>query len=166
MTAFAQLPTTRRGTVGEDIAKAFFVRRGCTPFGPVVDGSHPIDLTLLTPKGDVVLVDVKTYPRRYVRPETGIDLPDWHTYQHLAERNPGVTVYLLFVDPFERAMYGGAITSLVDHAREEGSKVYFPLKALRVVSWLEPHEVRKIGPPKDAGRYRHVKPYYLNLPTP
>ena len=166
MTAFAQLTTTRRGTVGEDIAKAFFVRRGCVPFGPAVDGSHPIDLTLLTPKGDLVLVDVKTYPRRYVRPETGIDQPDWQTYQHLAMRNPGIVVYLLFVDAFERAMYGGRVEELSSCARPEGGKVYFPLGALQHVSCLSAEEVRRIGPPKDATRYRHVTPYYINPTTP
>jgi len=140
MTAFAQLRTTRKGAIGERIVKRYLTRKGWQVYTPD-DGPHLVDFLAMRPNGKTIAVDVKTYPRQYVRNYTGIDKADYLKYITYAKENP---VKLFFVDEVERMIYGADISDLEDVATESKGKVYFPLEAMTSVQTLSPTEVQQI----------------------
>lgn len=159
MNNFRQLPTTRKGEAGEQIAKKIFMDRGAFPYAPAIDGPHPIDFAVMSKKGNITLVDVKTYPRRYMAPQTGIDKADWESYQALHE-STGLRVYLMFIDAFEQCIYGAGLDVLKPTAKVEGDKVYFDLCYLQPMAKLSAEGLSKIGPIKSPERYKGVTPFF------
>lgn len=156
---FHELPTTRKGTAGERLAIAYLNEIGVETFDPTASGPHSVDLFAICSNGRPLFIDVKTYPRRYRDESTGIDAADLHKYQRL-EAETGIPVYLLFVDVFERAMYGALISDLDGNRKVERTKVYFPLSAFRVLKQLSAADLLKLAPIKEPERYRNVAPYF------
>jgi Holliday junction resolvase-like predicted endonuclease len=156
---FSELLTTRKGKAGEDVARAYMEKMGRAVYGRDQDSPRPIDFIVVNPvDGRVTLVDVKTYPRLYSAERTGIDAEDWRKYQLLAERS-GNLVYLLFVDVFERTIYGAFLNDLSDDL-SDGRKVYFPLSLLRPLHRLTPAEASNLSPVQCETCYLLVDPYF------
>lgn len=140
MTAFTQLRTTRKGAIGERIARRLLERRGWTVYKPARDNTpHPIDFLVFRPGRPVMAVDVKTYPRRRHYSDTGIDSADWYAYKSFS-----CPVSLIFVDEVQRSVYGATISTLEPLARSEGLKTYFPLDAMTVISTLTAEELAQL----------------------
>jgi hypothetical protein len=159
---FTELKTTKQGTAGEDIARRYLIRNRYLPFVPGFEGSHPIDFITIKPgENSLIAIDAKTYPRRYVAEQTGIDTADYFTYKSF-EKALKLKVYLMFVDPFERAIYGAYLSQLETLAIPESEKVYFPLHAFKLLDWLTPEDLTNLAPIKKPERYRRVKPYFRN----
>ena len=157
---FTELPTTRKGAVGEAIVIAHLLSKGCMPYRPAINGPHSIDLAVLDPSGgQMYLIDVKTYARRFKADQTGIDAADYRTYRDLTSQFPQATVYVLFVDAYERCIYGARLLELEPFATLEGTKVYFPLSRMRPHRELTKAEVERIGVNNPQG-YRYVAPYF------
>jgi hypothetical protein len=158
---FQQLPETQRGDIGEAIADGYFFRKGWYSYSPP-DAPHPIDRLLLTDAG-IFAVDVKTYPRQYSRPCTGIDTPDHHKY--LAIEDTGLSVVLFFVDPFEGCIYRGWIRQLRDEAKHHKGKTYYPLRLMKFVRRLTAEELADLDQPEDQRYQRTTKFFAINIPS-
>jgi len=157
---FQQLPTTRRGNIGEAIADGYFKSQGWFPYS-APEGSHPIDRVLMTDCG-VFAVDVKTYPRQFSRPCTGIDLPDHHKY--LAIEATGLPVVLFFVDHFEGCIYSGRIAKLSQAAKHYDGKTYYPLRLMKFVRRLTAAELEALHFPPDPRYLTTPKFFAINKP--
>jgi hypothetical protein len=152
---FQQLPTTRRGNIGEAIADGYFKSQGWFPYS-APEGSHPIDRLLMTECG-VYAIDVKTYPRQFSRACTGIDTPDHHKY--LAIEKKGIPVVLLFIDPYEGCIYSGRIAKLSQAAKHYDKKTYYPLQLMKFVRRLTASELESLYFPPDP-RYQTTPKYF------
>lgn len=157
---FQQLPTTKRGNVGEAIADSYFSAKGWFPYSPPT-GPHPIDRILMTDSG-LFAVDVKTYPRQFSRPETGIDTADHNKYLKLEK--DGLPVVLFFVDAFEGCIYSGRINQLKHHAHQHQRKTYYPLQRMRFTRRLTAGELAQLNYQKDS-RY-HLTPKFFAINKP
>ncbi|MTB50066.1 hypothetical protein [Lewinella sp. W8] len=164
---FTDLPTTKRGDVGERIVYDHLRAKGCHIYEPE-DGPHPIDRFMVARDGQCFAFDVKTYRRQFTRPYTGIDAPDFEKYTSLR----GVTVLLFFVDAFERCIYWIKINPEGHRAPSdepatgngliyEHRKVYFPLSDMTVLRALTDEELRELGPQDRPERYEYTRPYFL-----
>jgi hypothetical protein len=159
---FLEQKTTKQGTAGEDIARRYLIRNRYLPFVPGFEGSHPIDFITIKPgENNLIAIDAKTYARRFVAEQTGIDAADYFTYKSF-EKARKLKVYLMFVDPFEKAIYGAYLSELEAFAIPEKEKVYFPLHAFKLLDWLSPEDLSTLAPIEKPERYRRVKPYFIN----
>jgi hypothetical protein len=157
---FTKLPTTQRGNVGEKIAFELLVKKGWRLMTNYQSGPHLVDAVGIreTEFGfDVVAIEVKCYPRCYSRAQTGVDAKDFHTYKRLARAIP---LTILFVDPFERAIYALAFRDHLDAATFDDGKAYFDLSLCKGVAWLTPNQVAAIGWKMNA-YYQDVKPFFV-----
>lgn len=157
---FKSLATTRKGTAGEAIARDYFRKEGHQPYAPDFDGSHPVDFLIRNPiKRTLTAVEVKTYARRYVAPQNGMDLNDYERYQAF-EREEGIKVYVIFVDPFEGAMYGAFLADLGEPDATTKGRVYFNLERFRLLKRLTSKEQKSLPPSPVAEKYRRVIPFF------
>lgn len=159
---FQALETTKKGNVGEYLVKNLIERSGWLIYQPAEDMPHLIDFICMKKDGaQIIAVDVKTYPRRYCCPDTGIDTRDFEKYQGF-ERESGIPVHLVFVDEIEQAVYGGRLRYLARYASPDGRKVYFPLERMRLHRHLfadELEEIRAVST-TDVSRYRNTELYF------
>jgi hypothetical protein len=158
---FQQLPTTRRGDVGEVIADRYFDAQGWHSYKPPTGPPHPVDRVLMTKSG-IFAVDVKTYARQFSRPSTGIDTADHKKY--LTIEDGGLPVVLFFIDPFEGCIYSGRISQLRHVATNVNEKTYYPLTAMRFTRRLTEQERKLLHAPADP-RYTFTQPFFaINQP--
>lgn len=123
-TKFTALRTKKTGDVGERIAHGIMQRQGLIPYSQPLGGA-PIDFLCLKPTEygfEVAGIEVKTYARRFSCYQTGVDTADYWTYKDLAKIMP---LSIIFIDPFERCIYGLAFREHQDKALFEPGKVYF-----------------------------------------
>lgn len=146
MTNFAQLASTRKGNIGEEIVRDMLTGWGYTVYSPPAGRTHPIDFIAAKPD-ELTAIDVKTYPRLFLKPYTGIDAADWHTYINLPTQ--GAPVRLFWVDEFERMVYGQRIERLAKVVTFTKDKALFPLSAMTAVRSLTDAECNAL---MDAGR--------------
>lgn len=157
------LATTRKGTTGEAIARDYFIQLGYQPYAPDFEGSHPIDFLIRNPiKRTFTAVEVKTYARRYVAPQNGMHRNDFERYQAF-ESQEGVKVYLVFVDPFEGAMYGAFLTGLGEPDATSKGRVYFNLERFRLLKRLTVKEQKALPASPAKEMYRRVIPFFSQL---
>ena len=157
------LATTRKGTTGEAIARDYFIEQGYQPYAPDFEGSHPVDFLIRNPiKRTFTAVEVKTYARRYVAPQNGLHRNDLESYQAF-ESKEGIKVYLIFVDPFEGAMYGAFLTDLREPDATTKGRVYFNLERFRLLKRLTAKEQRALPPSPVKSKYKRVVPFFKQV---
>lgn len=159
---FNQLPTTKRGDIGEQIVDDYLIERGCRLYKPE-EGPHPIDRFMVNAAGHAFAYDVKTYPRLFSSNKTGIDIPDYYKY---CQMDP-VPVLLFFVDAFEGCLYFHQLNRKDGHRAPvfDKQKVYFHLSDMTFCRSLTAGEVARIGGIKQPERYKNVKRHFPNLKT-
>lgn len=122
--------TTRKGALGEQIARRHLESRGLIVYAPLTDGAHLFDfLCANKQKQSIVAAEVKTKPRRLHFPDTGIDVRHFNDYMAIQTKY-GIDVFLYFVDEHERRIYGNKLQTLiasreVDH---NGKTIVYPLR--------------------------------------
>lgn len=160
-TDFQALETTKKGNAGEYLVKGIIERSGWLIYQPADDAPHLIDFLCHKPGEGLIGVDVKTYPRRWCCPDTGIDSRDFGKYEAF-EWQHAIPVHLVWVDEIERAIYGGRLRYLSQHAQHAGGKVYFPLSAMRLHRHLFPDELAEIRAVStvDVSRYQDTELFF------
>ena len=155
---FEELTTTRKGAIGERIVKRFLVSRGLTIY-QVDKQPHPIDFMVMNEKSEPYFVEVKTYPRRINKLDTGIDLADWYKYLQIGLKS---VVWLFFVDEIEGCCYVSSLSDLHSNNIIEGGKIYFPLGSFRVLFWLDRKhliEIKKVSNINEAN-YKGIRLFF------
>lgn len=136
MSAFTDLPTTRRGEIGERLVLDRLRKQGYVIY-PAPPAAHLVDAFAwregLT---DAVAIEVKTYPRRRCCEDTGVDAADWSRYTAMSTR-----VLLFFVDVVQRSIYYADVVDLEPCAAHEAGKVYFPLFLFQTFDRLTNNEI-------------------------
>ena len=147
------------GDVGEVIVRRHLKKMDWTVFGQAFPGTAPIDGFAIRPKidgCDVIAFEVKTYPRRFAYPQTGIDSKDFYTYKEVSKELP---LSIIFVDPFECCMYGLPFRDNLEKGVFEGIKVYFDLALMKKIRGLTKEELRAINW-KPTPHYQGVEKFF------
>lgn len=153
MQTFHKLKTTKKGAIGERIIEQF-LQKWRWRYKAAPKQSHLVDFRAVTDKGEAVAVEVKTYPRRATRNDTGIDAADHKKYMAMECR-----VLLLFVDQFEQMIYGQWLDQLHVTA-QDGNKVYFHLSYMKLVRALQAHEQAALSKYALDSRYKRTERYF------
>jgi len=134
------MTTTKKGNIGEP---------------------HTVDFFAQYKGKKLFAVEVKTYPRRALYDQTGIDAADYDTYLHMLKEQDIDTV-VVWVDEFEQMIYQNRISILQRFAQPKDGKVYFGLGAMRKVRRLNAEEVRAIRARSttDYKMYENVKRFF------
>ena len=126
-TTFQKLRTTKLGEAGEALIEKHFTAKGWTIYRPKRGKRHPLDMIGIDLQGRVLLIEVKTYPKRWAYSDTGIDARDWLAYLEIQRKNPN-PILLVFIDIAQKSAYYFQIGyDLIQAAHAQGDKVYFPL---------------------------------------
>ena len=138
----------RKGQIGERIVDRWLIDRGFVPYHPIDGVAHPFDrLVASKDKSRLVVVEVKTKPRRYAYPDTGIDERHYQDYMNIWTRYR-IPVFLAFVDEDMRKVYGATLKELVSPRGEYPwhyrNIVYFPLSSMRDIAPLSDDDCTKL----------------------
>jgi hypothetical protein len=152
---FTDLKTTQKGRIGERIVRGLLDRWGWR-YKEAPNRSHLIDFVAVTARGEHLGVEVKTYPRRAFKKDTGIDAADFEKYS-----NMGMDAILIFVDQFEGCIYGQRLSNIKDHAFREGWKVYFPLERMQPIRRLSASELKQLARYPLSTHYVNTKRHFI-----
>lgn len=132
-TTFQKLRTTKLGEAGEALIEKHFTAKGWTIYRPKKGKRHPLDMIGIDQSGQVVLIEVKTYPKRWAYSDTGVDARDWLAYLEIQRKNPN-PILLVFIDIHEKRVYYFQINyELIHAAHAADDKVYFPLSLAKTL---------------------------------
>jgi len=140
MKDFTDLLTTRKGSIGELFALRFFHARNVPLYPTWGDGSHPADF-IMQGRESLAYVEVKTYPRRYVAAQTGIDQVDGRKVYFSLRRMH--MIKKLTAKDLEQ------LPEIDDAHRYRNVKPYFWLESNRIQQPIK-RGIRQIRPPKKA----------------
>ena len=142
---FNDLPTTRKGTAGENIVKEILRHKDYKVYTPGDDASFPVDFIVMKQDGNAVnfigLVDSKCFPRCHSYTRTGIDKKDFDTYVGLLKFLP---VTIVFVDGHERMAYALPLALEHKNATFSHGKAWFELSAMTPLCKLSAADLRAI----------------------
>lgn len=148
------------GAIGEKITDRILKDRGVSIFKPAFPHeSNVIDRVGITSKGRFIFSETKCYPRRFVRPEQGIDKADLIKYVRIITKNPSIYFMVFFVDAFERKVLAFNLSAHFKAGRIEGNKVYFPLDLMSPIYDLGQEDLAAINWRFDE-RYRKVERFF------
>ncbi len=147
------------GDIGEIIVRNYFKKKGWVVYGQAFKGAAPVDgyaTRFVEGKADVIAFEVKTYPRRFSYPKTGIDIADFYTYREISYAVP---LTILFVDPFEKCIYALPFRDNHEKGRFEDGKVYFDLELMKRLTKLTNEDLAAIGW-RPTAHYINVQKYF------
>ena len=142
---FNDLPTTRKGTAGENIVKEILRHKKYKVYNPGEDASFPVDFVVMKQHANAVnfigLVDAKTYPRCHSYTRTGIDKKDFDTYVGLLKFLP---VTIIFIDGFEQVAYALPLALEHKNATFSHGRAWFELASMTPLCKLTAADLRAI----------------------
>jgi hypothetical protein len=145
MDNFKKLKTTILGDIGEAYISEFASHFGCRAFGPLMEGSNPVDslsacYNKKTGKWKVIGIEVKTKERLSAYEMTGMDTIDLKTYVEFD--NP---VCVIFVDYLSGSIYYQWAKELDKNKVEmfgHQHVIYFPLSIMKEYRKLNEDEIK------------------------
>jgi hypothetical protein len=144
---FHDRQTVKLGTLGEQIADQYLIRRGFIPYAPVCEGAHPFDRLCAFKKRKILIAETKTKPARRCYPDTGINKKHFDDYLHIEETHK-LSVWLFFVDSDSGTVYGNKLAVLrepfvvfhngreLSYPLEVAGTIYFPLAKMKTIATL------------------------------
>lgn len=156
---FEDLPSARKGAIGEQIVDDWLLAKGWVPYRPVKGTRHPFDrLVARADKRELCIVEVKTKPRREAYKDTGINQTHFDDYQHVTATYR-IPLFLAFVDEVQQCVYGNwwsellkkrtgdeAIVDMIHGGYPWSHRgiVYFPLSAMTPIARLSEEQCQQL----------------------
>lgn len=149
-TNWEELKSVKKGNIGEEIAKEYLESKGYIIYKPVTDGAHAFDNLAIKDKTTLVVVEVKTKPRRKYYNDTGINVKHYKDYKDISEKH-NLKVFIFFVDEYQGSVYGNELKNLVKPVNDkknypliEKGIIYFHLSNMHTISKLTRQQIDKI----------------------
>jgi len=153
---FNDLETTQKGNIGEAIIDEKLFKKGFQLYKPAFDGRHSFDRLIYSERKKVMyLSDIKTKPRRFAYPDTGIDVRLFNEYiQKSNELN--MDFLLIFVDESTKTIYGNLLSELTKNITIQHNNtsinypliqkhiIYFPLVKMIDIDTISSDEAKQI----------------------
>lgn len=157
-------PSVQKGSIGERIVDEWLIGLGWVPYRPIADAAHPFDrLVASKDKKRIVVVEVKSKPRREAYADTGIDYRHYQDYLGIWQ-SYNITVFLAFVDEKQGRIYGEFLSRLNKFRIVDGNVypwrprpnqrpdiVYFPLEAMRQIGDLTGSQISSLSALRSTG---------------
>ena len=122
----------QKGEAAEEIIKQKLEKKGWVVYQPITAGSHCFDMLCMKNKTEVIAIDVKSKARMNKFPATGIDYEDFLEYKKFSEKHL-IDFWVIFVDEFEKLIYGNTIVELEKLRTENGKNYPFMMETKRGV---------------------------------
>lgn len=161
-----------KGNFGEYLVRRALRKKGYMLASFEEGAAHPCDNIVSKWDMQFRALDIKTYPRRFYYPDTGINYDHYEKY--LKSPNP---FYLIFVDDIEKKIYGNSLCELNKrisvngiiypfmYGNGENKKMYFPLQSMELYTNLRDdtcEELRKLSNSNYYGKNKHPKKFDIN----
>lgn len=155
----------KKGDLGEKIVRDWLHRNGLVVYEPVTDSAHAFDKLVSRGKSTLVIVEVKTKPRRLYFPDTGIQLKHYNEYKRVSEKY-NIPLCIFFVDEYLSEIYCGYLSELsankqithngksITYPLVKGGIIYFYQPTMRVIHKLAPEQVTEIKK-HSSGNYKY-----------
>lgn len=136
---FKDLPGVKKGDLGEQIVNEWLASRGLIIYEPITDNSHGFDRLVSKDKKSLVIVEVKTKPKRLYYPDTGIDIRHYNGYKAVSEKH-NIPLCIFFVDEILQQIYCGWLSEIGKPKEIEwkGKLIKYPLYSGRIVYFYQP----------------------------
>ena len=90
----------KRGNLGEEIVDNLLHSKGYVIYKPITEAAHAFDRLAIKDKEKACIAKVKTKPRRFAYPDTGIDVRHYMEYKRVWRKHR-IPVFIFFVDDNE-----------------------------------------------------------------
>jgi hypothetical protein len=144
------LSSVKKGNIGEKIVKEYLEKLGYIIYQPVTSGAHSFDNLAIKNKNTLVVVEVKTKPRRKYYNDTGIELRHYNGYLEISKKH-NLKVFIFFVDEYLKIIYGNDLSNLTKPVKDkkqypliEKGIIYFHLSNVYKISELTNSQVEDI----------------------
>lgn len=129
----------KKGNLGEDIVKRWLHKKGLIVYEPVTDAPHAFDKLVSKGKDVLVIVEVKTKPRRMYYPDTGINIKHYNEYIKVSKKYD-IPVCLFFVDEYLGQIYCGYLSELskAKRVKFKNKELTYPLKLRDIIYFYQP----------------------------
>lgn len=147
-----------KGKIGERIVDDWLIKKGFVPYRPIEGVPHPFDrLVASRDKQKILVVEVKSKPRREKYADTGISARHYREYMIISDTY-GIRIFIAFVDEVMRQIYGNFLDELVRpcgrYPLHYADIVYFPLQHMKRVADLTAEECAELAALRKTN-YRH-----------
>jgi len=160
-----------KGDIGEELVRRALRKKNYMLAFFEPGQAHPCDNIVTKWNMEFRALDIKTYPRRFYYPDTGINYS--HYLKYIKIKDP---FYLIFVDDIEKKVYGNSLFELnkkttvneVSYPFMQGSgdkkRIYFPLQNMEFYFGL-PDDFCKELRGKSGGSYydKNKQPKQFNI---
>lgn len=156
-TIWCDLPSVKRGDIGEKLVNDFLVHRGYIPYSPDISKAHPFDRLVASSVGNMIFIaETKTKPARKWYPDTGIDVRHYEKYK-LIQTKHNLRVFIFFVDTLVNKIYGGWLGDIekpkiichngkfIEYPLTQNGIIYFPLDSMRDIADIQSSDADSIN---------------------
>lgn len=127
---FTDLPTFKKGSLGEEIVKNIFRDKGYVVYLPEKDMVHCFDMMAIKEKKTALAIDVKTKARLNKWNAQGINLRVYYEYVYFKEKY-NMPFYIFFIDDKSGDIHYQEIDNLRDSFTiSGGSIICWPLECM------------------------------------
>lgn len=136
---FKDLPGVKKGNLGEQIVDEWLDKQGLIVYEPSTDNAHGFDRLVSVDKSSLVIVEVKTKPKRLYYPDTGINIKHFEGYKKVSEKH-SIPLCIFFVDEILKQIYCGWLSELVQEKqiKWKGKRITYPLTNKEIVYFYQP----------------------------
>lgn len=136
---FRDLPRVKKGSLGEQIVDKWLVKKGLIVYEPSTSNPHGFDRLVSLDKSSLVIVEVKTKPKRLYFPDTGIDIKHFKGYKEVSEKH-SIPLCIFFVDEILKQIYCGWLSELIQEKqiKWKGKQITYPLISKGIVYFHQP----------------------------
>jgi len=121
----------RKGTLGEKICREKLEAKGWVVYSPVTEGAHAFDMLAIKDKMRAIAMDVKAKARLNYMPATGINQNHFEIYDAFSRKH-NMPFWIIFVDEWERKIYGNSIERLECPFKSPGHGMFPVVKNWKV----------------------------------
>lgn len=136
---FNKLPGVEKGNFGEQIVDKWLASKGLIVYKPTTNNAHGFDRLVSVDKSSLVIVEVKTKPKRLYFPDTGINIKHFEGYKEVSEKH-SIPVCIFFVDEILKQIYCGWLSELIQEKQInwKGKQIAYPLTSKGIVYFYQP----------------------------
>lgn len=117
-----------KGNMGEKIIYELLRKKGWIVYKTIMEGGHCFDFLATKDRKELLIVEVKTKPKRLKYPDTGFNLRHYNEYKRISEKH-NLKVFVAFVDESEGRIYGNYLNELEKPKTitANGKQITYPL---------------------------------------
>lgn len=144
-TNFTDLPTFKKGCIGEEIVKQIFKEKGWVVYVPAFNEPHCFDMLAIKDKRQAMAIDVKTKARLNKWNAQGINVSVYNEYLYFKEQH-NMPFYLFFIDDKSGDIHYQEIGKLEKAFKISNDKIIcWPLDCMIHFGKITPNQIEELS---------------------